>query len=81
MPADVWGLGVILFQMATLNLPFECPDNDRTLDAEDITKILFLHQEHKKCKLDLPKNKFSSQFKDLLDGIFRLNPFERLTID
>jgi serine/threonine protein kinase len=36
MPADVWGLGVILFQMATLNLPFESPVKDRTMEAEDI---------------------------------------------
>ena len=66
---DIWGLGIILFQMATLNTPFE------TVDAEAII------EEIKQGKHVDVGSEYSSDFKKLLDHIFKPEKEDRWTID
>jgi serine/threonine protein kinase len=65
--ADVWGLGVLLFQMATLRLPFD------SLDPEVIENSIE-EMDH----IDFPS--FSFRFKALIDGMLKIDPAERLTV-
>lgn len=67
-PSDIWSCGIILFALLTGHLPF---------DDENIRKLLLKVQNGK----FLMPNNLSSESKDLISKMLKVNPSERITID
>ncbi|KAI9277981.1 hypothetical protein BC943DRAFT_298491 [Umbelopsis sp. AD052] len=66
--ADIWSLGIVLYTLLTAELPF---DDDHEPTMQD--KILHLDYE-------IP-DYLTEESRHLIDGILRLDPNERLSID
>ena len=71
--ADVWSLGVILYQLLTLELPY--PDKLYRNDGRSFVKAA----HNKEWKKNFPKTiHLSSQVMNLLDSLLEPNPAKRI---
>jgi serine/threonine protein kinase len=68
--ADVWALGVLLFQMASGRLPFSSVDPDRIIKEVSFGR-----------HIALPAGKYSPRFKAILSGMMKVDPKQRLKVD
>ena len=69
-PADIWALGVLLFHLLTFEYFFEV---NRVLELKEAVKL----REHT-C---IYKGKFLKTYRTILDGMCKINPAERMTIN
>ena len=71
MAADIWALGILLYEMAHSNPPFNVDDEDGKIDM-----ISNCEQQQFEYKAGI-----SDEFKDLVERILRSEPRDRLTFD
>jgi len=84
--ADVYSLGIVLFIMVAGTPPYSVIENNKTYTFDkyyealmkDLTKFWKVHDHYRE---DDHREPFSKEFKELMQGILREKPQDRLKLD